>query len=75
MIEEFAAAENLLGEIGLLNSKPPVPIELVMEYLAMKGLKLCYYTPYDAPRPIKAVASDVDEVLVYLEKTEVTPKS
>jgi hypothetical protein len=69
MIEEFAAAENLLGEIGLLNSKPPVPIELVMEYLAMKGLKLCYYTPHDAPGPIKAVASDLDEVLVYLEKT------
>jgi hypothetical protein len=69
MGEEFATAEKLLGEVGLLNSKPPVPIELVMEYLATKGLKLCYYTPHDAPRPIKTAASDLDEVLIWEGKT------
>jgi len=68
MFDEFAAAENLLDEAELLNVKLPIPLEAVMDYMAEKGLKLRYYNPGQAPGPIKSVASNVDEVLVYQDK-------
>ena len=40
----------------------------VIEYLTKEGLKLRYYDPAQAPEPIKSVASNVDEVLVYQDK-------
>jgi hypothetical protein len=68
MLEEFAAAENLLEKAGLLDVKLPIPIEAVMGSLVKEGLELRYYNPRQAPEPIKSVASSVDEVLVHHEK-------
>jgi hypothetical protein len=68
MLEEFTAAENLLKKAGLLDVKLPIPLEAVVEFLAKDGLQLGYYSPKEAPAPIKSVASSVDEVLVYTEK-------
>ena len=68
MFDEFAAAENLLDKAGLLNSKLPIPLESVMEYMAEKGLELRYYHPGQAPEAIKAAASGVDEVLIYQDE-------
>ena len=68
MIEEFVAAENLLERAGLLNAKLPIPLEAVVEYLNKEGLELRYYSPQDAPEPIKSIASDIDEVLVRRER-------
>jgi len=68
MFDEFVTAENLLDKAGLLNSKLPIPLEPVLEYMAEKGLELRYYNPGEAPEAIKAVASGVDEVLVYRDE-------
>ena len=68
MLDEFRAAENLLKEAGLLNTKLPIPLEKVMEFLGKDGLQLRYYSPEDAPVPIKSAASSVDEVLVRQKK-------
>jgi len=68
VLEEFAAAENLLGKAGLLDVKLPVPLDAVIEYLSKEGLELRYYNPKEAPGPIKSIASSVDEVLVYQGK-------
>ena len=69
MLEEFVAAENLLEKAGLLNGKLPIPVDAIMEYMAREGLGLRYYNPGQAPGPIKAVASGVDEVLVYQKES------
>lgn len=64
MNEEFAAAEDLLDKAGLLNTKLPIPLDSVIEYLAKDGLELHYYDPKQAPEPVKNAAYGVDEVLI-----------
>ena len=64
MLEEFAAAENLLEKAGLLDVKLPIPVEAVMEYLSKEGLELRYYDPRQAPEMVADAAYGVDEVLV-----------
>jgi len=68
VLEEFAAAENLLEKAGLLEVKLPVPLDAVIDYLGKQGLELRYYNPKEAPGPIKSIASSIDEVLVYQER-------
>lgn len=64
VLDEFAAAENLLEKAGLLEVKLPIPLDAVVDYLGNEGLELRYYNPQEAPGPIKSIASTVDEVLV-----------
>ncbi len=69
MNEEFAAAEDLLGKAGLLDTKLPIPLDSVIEYLAKDGLELHYYDPKQAPEPVKNAAYGVDEVLIRKDET------
>ena len=68
MLEEFVAAENLLEKAGLLETKLPIPLKSVMEYLSREGLELRYYNPRQAPGLLEDAAYGVDEVLVYQEE-------
>jgi len=69
MYEEFIAAEDLLNKAGLLDTKLPVPLDSVIEYLAKDGLELHYYDPKKAPELVKDAAFGVDEVLIRQEET------
>lgn len=69
MLEEFIAAEDLLDRAGLLDTKLPVPLDSVIEYLAKDGLELHYYDPKLAPESVKNAAYGVDEVLHWKDGT------
>lgn len=69
MHEEFIAAEDLLEKAGLLDTKLPVPLDSVIEYLAKDGLELHYYDPKLAPETVKNAAYGVDEVLIWKDET------
>ena len=69
MNEEFDAAEDLIEKTGLLDTKLPVPLDSVIEYLAKDGLELHYYDPKLAPEPVKNAAYGVDEVLHWKDGT------
>jgi len=69
MLEEFIAAEDLLDRAGLLDTKLPIPLDSVIEYLAKDGLELHYYDPKLAPELVKNAAYGVDEVLIRQEET------
>ena len=56
MREEFIAAEDLLKKADLLDTKLPVPLDSVVEYLAKDGLELYYYDPQKAPELVKNAA-------------------
>jgi hypothetical protein len=69
MHEEFIAAEDLLKKADLLDTKLPVPLDSVVEYLAKDGLELYYYDPQKAPELVKDAAHGVDEVLHWKDGT------
>ena len=69
MNEESTAAEDLLKKAGLLDTKLPIPLDSVIEYLVKDGLELHYYDPKLAPEPIKNAAYGVDEVLIWQDET------
>jgi hypothetical protein len=69
MREEFIAAEDLLKKAELLDTKLPVPLDSVVEYLAKDGLELYYYDPKKAPELVKDAARGVDEVLHWKDGT------
>jgi len=69
MYEEYIAAEDLLYRAGLLDTKLPIPLDSVIEYLAKEGLELHYYDPKLAPESVKNAAYGVDEVLHWRDGT------
>ena len=69
MHEEFIAAEDLLKKADLLDTKLPVPLDSVVEYLAKDGLELYYCDPKKAPELVKDAAHGVDEVLHWKDGT------
>jgi len=69
MYEEYIAAEDLLDRAGLLDTKLPIPLDSVIEYLSKDGLELHYYDPKLAPESVKNAAYGVDEVLHWKDGT------
>lgn len=61
--EEFVLAEDLLRRAGALRDGPPVPLDRVLEYMAGKGLKVCYYDPKHVPLDMDSAARGLDEAL------------
>jgi hypothetical protein len=62
--EEFLAAQRLLERAGAVEKSPPTPIDVVLDYLAGRGLELHYYDPAKAPPILQETANGVDEALV-----------
>jgi hypothetical protein len=62
--EEFLAAQRLLERAGAMEKSPPTPIDVVLDYLAGRGLELHYYDPAKAPPILQETANGVDEALV-----------